>query len=1079
MKLTFVACLTAALFAGSYADAAYYRSPSLQQNQLVFTAEGDLWLSSVNSSEAKRLTTHAAEESQALFTPDGKAVVYVAAYDETPDIYYLALAGGAPKRLTALNAKVKLQGWSLDGKLLYSTDAMTGPVNSWVLKLLDLETQQTETLPLLDAVEAVLDEQNGYVYFIRYGLQLTGDNARQYQGGAKGQLWRWKLGSQREAERLVADHQGSIRHPMIWQGKLVLVSDAGGNANLWSYDPVSTQLKELTSHQDFAVRSARMDQGKVVYQLGADIRLVDLASGLSSTQAPVLVTDSPQQRQRLLSEPLKYLTSDSVGFAKQKLVLTLRGKVQVLSKAPQRIVELAVPETARARSAVVSQDGLWVYLISDQSGEPEIWRYAADGSDQGKQLTKDGRGFRWHLSLSPDGRYLAHDDKQGQLWLLDVSTGKNQLLYKSGSGLSPYSDLNWNKNSNLLAFTTEKDGVGRQQIGLYSIKEQQAKLLTTDKYNSYSPAFHPDGDWLYFLSERELKPTPGGPWGDRNMGPAFDKRAQVFAYALNSTAVFPFAAETELTAGLEGQAKAIAFENLPGQLWQVPVAAGNYQKLQAGADYLYLQEFEYSGDAGAVRAVKIEPDNKKLLSFAGKVRDVQSSADGKSLYLRYETEPGQYRFFLGSATAKAPEGEDAEPWTVDKISLTLTPKAEWQQMFHDAWLMHREFLFDPAMRGVDWGSTKKRYQPLVDRVTDRFELDDVLAQLIGELSVLHSQVRGGDYAKASESSKAASLGAEFISRNGKLMLQTIYQTDPDLPAVASPLNSAGVELKAGDSVVAVNGRAVATVLDLHQALQQQQGQQVLLQFERDGKSFKKVVVPVSPQQEQTLRYQHWVQQKKQQVEQQGQQQLGYLHLYAMTAGDISNFAREFYANVDKPGLIIDVRRNRGGNIDSWVIEKLLRRVWAFWQPTQGKAYGNMQQTFRGQLVVLTDPLTYSDGETFAAGVKSLGLGPVVGQQTAGAGVWLSGRNLLADMGVARVAETAQFDRDGRWIIEGRGVSPDVWVDNLPYASFNGQDAQLSYAISLLQKQLQEKAVSELKAEPVKPGIAKDAQKLSW
>ncbi|WP_288739986.1 S41 family peptidase, partial [uncultured Rheinheimera sp.] len=980
---------------------------------------------------------------------------------------------------TALNAKVKLQGWSLDGKLLYSTDAMTGPVNSWVLKLLDLDTQQTETLPLLDAVEAVLDEQNGYVYFIRYGLQLTGDNARQYQGGAKGQLWRWKLGSQREAERLVADHQGSIRHPMIWQGKLVLVSDAGGNANLWSYDLVSTQLKELTSHQDFAVRSARMDQGKVVYQLGADIKLLDLASGQSSTQTPVLVTDSPQQRQRLLSEPLKYLTSDSVGFAKQKLVLTLRGKVQVLSRAPQRIVELAVPETARARSAVVSQDGQWVYLISDQSGEPEIWRYAADGSDQGKQLTKDGRGFRWHLSLSPDGRYLAHDDKQGQLWLLDVSTGKNQLLYKSGSGLSPYSDLNWNKNSNLLAFTTEKDGVGRQQIGLYSIKEQQAKLLTTDKYNSYSPAFHPDGDWLYFLSERELKPTPGGPWGDRNMGPAFDKRAQVFAYALNSTAVFPFAAETELTAGLEGQAKAIAFENLPGQLWQVPVAAGNYQKLQAGADYLYLQEFEYSGDAGAVRAVKIEPDNKKLLSFAGKVRDVQSSADGKSLYLRYETEPGQYRFFLGSATAKAPEGEDAEPWTVDKISLTLTPKAEWQQMFLDAWLMHREFLFDPAMRGVDWGSTKKRYQPLVDRVTDRFELDDVLAQLIGELSVLHSQVRGGDYAKASESSKAASLGAEFISRNGKLMLQTIYQTDPDLPAVASPLNSAGVELKAGDSVVAVNGRAVATVLDLHQALQQQQGQQVLLQFERDGKSFKKVVVPVSPQQEQTLRYQHWVQQKKQQVEQQGQQQLGYLHLYAMTAGDISNFAREFYANVDKPGLIIDVRRNRGGNIDSWVIEKLLRRVWAFWQPTQGKAYGNMQQTFRGQLVVLTDPLTYSDGETFAAGVKSLGLGPVVGQQTAGAGVWLSGRNLLADMGVARVAETAQFDRDGRWIIEGRGVSPDVWVDNLPYASFNGQDAQLSYAISLLQKQLQEKAVSELKAEPVKPGIAKDAQKLSW
>jgi tricorn protease len=1079
MKLSLVACLTAALFASSYADAAYYRSPALQKDQLVFTAEGDLWLSQLSGGDAKRLTTHPAEETQALFTPDGKAVVYVAAYDDTPDIYYLSLTGGSPKRLTAHNAKVKLQGWSLDGKLLYSTDAMTGPVNSWVLKLMDIDTQQTETLPLLDAVEAVLDQQNGYVYFIRYGLQLTGDNARQYQGGAKGQLWRWKLGSVLEAERLLTDHQGSLRNPMLWQGQLVLVSDAGGNANLWSYDPVSTQLKELTTHQDFAVRSARLDQGKVAYQLGADIQLLDLSSGQSSTQTPALVTDSPQQRQRLLTEPLKYLTSSSVGFAKEKLVLTLRSKVQVLSRSPQRIVELAVPETARARSAVISQDGNLVYLISDQSGEPEIWQYAADGSDKGKQLTKDGRGFRWNLALSPDGRYLAHDDKQGQLWVFDLKTQSNQLVHKTGFGLGPYSDMVWNTSSSILAFTAEQDGTGRQQIGLYSIKEQQAKLLTTDKYNSYSPAFHPDGDWLYFLSERELKATPGSPWGDRNMGPAFDKRAQVFAYALTSSAQFPFDAETELTAGLEGQGKAVSVKDLPGQLWQVPAAAGNYQKLQVSSDYLYLHEFEHSGDAGAVRALKIEPENKKLLSFAAKVRAIQSSADGKSLFLQYETEPGKYRFFLGSAAAKAPEGEEAEPWAIDKISLNVTPKAEWQQMFHDAWLMHREFLFDPAMRGVDWGTTKRRYQPLLERVTDRFELDDLLAQLIGELSVLHSQVRGGDYAKASESSKAASLGGEFVSRDGKLILQTIYQTDPDLPSIASPLNRAGVELKTGDQLLAVNGKAVASVLDLHQVLQQQQGQQVLLQLERNGKTLKKVVVPVSPQQEQMLRYQHWVQQKKQQVDQQGKQQLGYLHLYAMTANDISNFARDFYANVDKPGLIIDVRRNRGGNIDSWVIEKLLRRVWAFWQPTQGKAYTNMQQSFRGQLVVLTDPLTYSDGETFAAGIKSLGLGPVVGQQTAGAGVWLSGRNLLADMGVARVAETAQFDKDGRWIIEGRGVSPDVLIDNLPYASFSGQDAQLSYAISLLQKQLQEKAVPELKAEPLKPGMAKDAQKLSW
>lgn len=187
----------------------------------------------------------------------------------------------------------------------------------------------------------------------------------------------------------------------------------------------------------------------------------------------------------------------------------------------------------------------------------------------------------------------------------------------------------------------------------------------------------------------------------------------------------------------------------------------------------------------------------------------------------------------------------------------------------------------------------------------------------------------------------------------------------------------------------------------------------------------------------------------------------------MGGGDIATFAREFCSNITREGLIIDVRRNTGGNIDSWIIEKLLRKAWAFWSPPNRQPYPNMQQTFRGHLVVLVDELTYSDGETFAAGVQALGLGPVVGKRTAGAGVWLSDNNDLSDNGMVRVAENGQFGADdGKQLIEGVGVTPDVEVDNLPHATFNGHDQQLEIALQLLQKKMKEKPMKPYAPQPI-------------
>jgi tricorn protease len=375
------------------------------------------------------------------------------------------------------------------------------------------------------------------------------------------------------------------------------------------------------------------------------------------------------------------------------------------------------------------------------------------------------------------------------------------------------------------------------------------------------------------------------------------------------------------------------------------------------------------------------------------------------------------------------------------------------------------------MHGADWTKIRAKFAPLVDRVTDRDELNDLLAQMLAELGTMHSQIATGDLRTAQDSGQPGFLGATFAREPGGARIAHIYRTDPELPNDRSPLARPGVDAREGDLITAVNGTPLTAVDDIAQLLVDRAGQQVLLTLARSDpaakdkgpKEIRTVVSAVDARHNAGLRYSDWEESRRTLVQNAGDGRIGYLHLRAMSKDDIATFAREFYAQVDREGLIIDVRRNNGGNIDSWVIEKLLRRAWAYWKPRYGEHHSrvNMQQTFRGHLVVLVDEDTYSDGETFAAGIKTLGLAPLVGMRTAGAGVWLSDSNRLADRGMARVAETPQFAvGTGEWLVENKGVEPDVTVENLPNATFKGEDAQLDAALKLL--------MEKMTTDPMKP-----------
>ncbi|HLV47659.1 MAG TPA: S41 family peptidase, partial [Aliidiomarina sp.] len=1037
----------------------YYRAPHLVGDNLVFTAEGDIWLTHLTGSAPQRLTSTEAVENTAKLSPNGDFVAFVANYEGTNEVYVMPTAGGTPKRVSFEQSQVRLQSWTPGGDIIYSTDQVMGPANQWVLRKVAPQTLRTETIPLVDAIEGVTDNEGKQLFFTRFGLQATTDNARVYRGGAMGEIWRFTLDGNEEAIHLTAGHEGSVRKPMYWQGRVYFISDADGTPNIWSVPETGGEFIQHTHYDQWQIWDASLSEGTLVYQQGADFHVLNLTNNQTAELPLALTSDFRQRQERWLTKPLNFLTHVSFGGSDEQVVLTARSQIALAAKAPRRLVNINTPEMSRSRNAIISHDGNWIYAINDQSGENEIWRFAADGSADAKQLTTNGSTFRWNLYLSPNGRYLAHDDKDGNLWLLDLNNEKNSKIYSGANGHSPISSLAWSADSKAIAFSRTDLNGSRNQVLLHSLADQRTEVLTSNKYESYSPAFSSEGNWLYFLSDRNFNATPSSPWGDRNMGPVFNKRTQLFAVALKRQACFPFAAPTEVTHCDDDAAKAertkrratlIDWDGLAERLWQVPVEADNYYNLAATDARLYVQA-RNNGPATLYQIPFSKTDIARE-TFATNVTSYQLSNDGKRLFFR-QAKPTD--MFVVDAAANAPSDLSKSRIATSQWQLALNPQVEWQQMFHDAWLMHRDFLFDRNMRGLDWNAMREQYAPLVARLTDRNELDDLFSQLLSELNVLHSQVRGGEYTTREHRPAAASLAAAFTDHANGLEIKHIYQTDPELPANAAPLAQPGVKAAVGDVITHINGTPIQHLGDLAIALRGQVGKQVRLDLKRGRTSWSTVVEPVSTSKDHRLRYDDWVYSNRAKVAQASDSKFGYIHIYAMGAGDVASFARDFYDNVDKDGLVIDVRRNRGGNIDSWIIEKLLRRAWMFWQPRQGEGYTNMQQTFRGQLVVLTDQLTYSDGETFSAGVKSLGLGPLIGKRTTGAGVWLSGRNTLADRGLARVAETPQHAMDGTWVVEGYGVEPDIEVENLPYATFNGSDAQLERGIAELQRLLEQ------------------------
>jgi tricorn protease len=1062
----------------------YYRFPAIHQDVIVFTAEGDLWRVGFRGGAAQRLTSHLGTESHAAISADGRTLAFSAEYEGPTEVYTMPLEGGPPTRRTYEGQNASVAGWTPEGKVLYSTSHFS-TLPDQKLAVVDLKVGVSTVLPLSQASDGTFDPAGKVLYFTRQPFQ--GSSTKRYQGGTAQGLWKFELGSA-EAVPLTADFPGTSKNPMFWQNQIYFITDRDGTMNLWSMDLKGGDLRQHTFHKGWDVKAASLWAGLIAYQLGADLWLLDLAKKTDAIIPITLTSDFDQDREKWVKKPADFLTSGHLSPDGDRLALTARGQVFVAPVEQGRFVEVTRQDRVRYRDARFMPDGKSLLVLSDQTGELEFEKLPANGVGQPEPLTHDGKIFRFDGISSPDGKFVAYQDKNQQLWLLDVEQKRNLPI--ATNNVESFLDLRWSPDSQWLAYVSAADN-DYLRISLYHLKDGATTILTSDRVNSFSPAWSADGKWIYFLSERRLESVVPSPWGPREPEPFFYEPVKLYLVSLVKDGRSPFepndelhpaqktkpesekpgAKETSETKAKTAEpaekskateaksaetnqppAVAIDLEGLQNRVTAVPVPPGDYTSLAVTAKHLFWISRTIGAAAKTnVMTLEITNNEPKPKVFAEDVRQFELSEDNHKILLSKGDD-----FFVVDSTKDAPvkleKSVDLKNW-----NFSLSPREERRQMFVEAWRLMRDFFYDTNMQGVDWPAMRAKYLPLADRVRDRAELSDLIADMVGELSALHTFVRGGDYREGPDQIQPASLGAALTRDEalGGYRIEHIYRSDPNFPERLSPLAKPGLNLSEGDIIQAINGVPVLSVPHPAALLRNQEGRQTLLSVKlaAEPKPRDVIVTPISLARDADLRYGDWEYSRRLLVEELGKGDIGYVHLRAMGARDIATWASDFYPVFNRKGLIIDVRHNGGGSIDSWILEKLMRKAWFYWQPRVGNPTWNMQYSFRGHAVVLCDERTGSDGEAFTEGFRRLGLGKIIGTRTWGGEIWLSMDNWLVDHGIASAAEFGVYGPEGKWLIEGHGVDPDLVVDNLPHSTFEGEDAQLKAAIGELQEQI--------------------------
>ena len=1060
----------------SVASPAYLRFPDLHGDTVVFNTAGDLWTADIRTGKVERLTSHPGDERYPHFSPDGKQIAFTGAYEGNYDVYVVATEGGEPRRLTWHNAMDEVVGWTPEGRILFRTRGLH-PLGATELYTLPAQGGEPEPVPLGWAARLAQDPSTGLWAFNRIAHERA--TWKRYRGGMNSNLW---VGDPaRQDYRQITEFSGMDDFPMWWDGRLFFLSDRGGTYDLWSVTASGQDPQRHTNSGDLDVRYPNQaEDGRITYTRAGDIWIFDPRSNAEKK----LDLDVPVERNLARTRypyALSALTWFNLSPDGDRLAVVTRG--EVFSVPTDDGVTLPVTRGTGAREswASFSPDGKRLAYVTDAPGEQAIMVIDAWGRGEPSTVKPAGAsGWNMPMVWSPDGARVAWADQTNTLYIASVpaatpSGGKGKAAIPTPSVTAvdrseqwEITEYSWSPDGRWLAYT-RMDRRDFRSIYLYDTQSRTSTRLGEGTTDDYSPAWDPEGRYLYFLSDRHVNPLLGG----RDFQVIFGAPSKLCAALLRpdvKNPLLPSVGVPEAEAPVvqekrerkrrrerdEGAAEpslkpvGVELEHLADRVIELPVPAGYYGGLSATSSRVFFQSGRATGmneDEGGAESppalMSFDWDEKEASVFLAGVLAFDLASKGEKMAVL--TGAGQISV-IGTGGPPGPEAVSDGAVDLSEVVVELNPRDEWRQIYQEGWRLMRDFYWDADMAGVDWVSVRDRYAALLPRLSTREELRDLMGEVIGELATSHTYLWGGDDQMGVPAVSTGLLGVEVKRVGDAYQVLKIYHGDP-ADNVRSPLMEPGAEVKEGEYILAVNNQPLTGQEPFLANFEALGGNAILLTVNsKPTLEGARAVIVRTLSDDHALRYADWVRTNREYVAEKSGGKLGYLHIPNMGAAGLTTFLTWYFPQVDKEGLVVDVRWNGGGFVSQLILERLRRPVTGFDHARGGGVWTYPAAALNGPFVVITNEFAGSDGDIFPRAVQLEGLAPVIGMRSWGGVVGIRADKLLQDNGMITQPEFANWYPKEGWGVENHGVDPDIEVQNRPQDLVAGKDPQLDRAI---------------------------------
>ncbi len=1045
----------------------YYNYPDISGDQIVFSSENDLWLISASGGEATRLTSDPGTESHPRFSPDGTKIAYSGTYDGNTDVYVISTAGGAPVRLTYHLFSDQPTGWSPDGEFVFHQSARNHPnFNRRVFKV-PVSGGVPEEVPIGSASYFTMADDGETVAFNRNYVQTR--TWKRYGGGLADDIWVGNLAEDNFFQ--LTEYFGNDLTPMFVGDRVYFCSERDGRMNLWSTNRDGDDLRQHTEFDDFDVRWPETDgETRIVFQHGADIWLYDTETEDAEVVDIELRSDRVWTRTQF-PKAEDYLESAYVSDDGKKTLLTIRGDV---FNAPVDL-GLEIPVTAspgsREMHAVFGGDEeQYAVYFSDKSGEYELYKSDARSGANEEMITKPGDERRGNHPVSEifvanNGENVAWSDQTGTLYWTNLTT--KTLTIVDSSDTWELNEAEWSPDGRWLAYSKYLQ-TEYQQIYIHDTQTGENHAVTDEFFDSSSPSWDPAGDYLFFESDRTF---------DR-MGGAFEYEVimtdptKLYALPLRKDVKSPFWEEDPYEADDEKKAKEeeegsdeeeaeseeedakdieIDFDGIADRVVPFPMENGTYGGISAVADMIFY--FSNDGSQWDLMTWKYKDRDAEPKTFAENVNSYRLSRDRSHIVYMSGDKVSVM------ATTEEEASDKAKGPKLSEITLLLDPVAEWRQILAETYRFNRDFFYMADMAGVDWKGRYESYSELFDRVGIRAELNDIISNLIAELGHGHTYLWGaGDNPNKGRSVSTGSLGADFAVKDDQVVLSRIRRGESWDPDLRSPLNNHQTrEIQEGWALLAVNGKEVTTDVDPYSYFWGLANKEVLIRVSSDGsdENAKNYRVKLLSD-DSALRYRQWVKDNRAYVSEKSNGEIGYIHLPDMSTPGLIAFFRDFYPQIQKKALVVDVRWNGGGNVSQLLTRRLSEKLYNLGMTQNFEALSTYpSRVFIGPMACIINESAGSDGDIFPRTFSKMELGPLIGTRTWGGVVGIRGGTRFVDNGSVSIPEFGHYDMETGYTIENYGIDPDIEVAFTPSEEAAGEDPQLDRTIEYLLEEMKD------------------------